>query len=273
MQADEDDGIDSEGSRRDSSSIGWPFMDLDAAEKVAVAVYQRSGLGPCELDALAAEMGQTLSGGFRIKLATAKTFGLVTKAQRNTVLLTENGRMIVAEETAARARVDAFLNVPLYNKIFETYRGHRLPPPRAIESAMVSLGVTSKQKERARQAFERSAKQAGFFEDGADRLVRPRWADQFASGVVTFIPGMATATSEKERAADGAIVQQESAEGFAKTSRPFIDGLLSKLPDEGSAWSSRDRVKWLKAAIGVFDLIYTGDDSQIQIRIVAEDIE
>jgi hypothetical protein len=273
MQNDEEIDNEDEGSRRDSSSIAWPYMDLDIAEKVAIAVYQRTGLGPCELDSLAAEMGHTVNGAFRVKLATARTFGLIAKATRNSVQLTELGRMMVAEETTARARAEAFLGVPLYNKIFETYRGHRLPPARAIESEMVSLGVAAKQKERARQAFERSAKQAGFFEDGADRLVRPRWADHFASSVVTFNPGIATATSEKEKAADVAKVQQESAEGFARTSRPFIDGLLSKLPDEGSAWSSRDRVKWLKAAIGVFDLIYTGDDSQIQIRIVAEEVE
>lgn len=273
MQTDDDIDDEGEGPRRDSSSIAWPYMDLDIAERVAVAVYQRAGLGVCELDSLAAELGHTLNGAFRVKLATAKTFGLIAKGTRNSVQLTELGRTIVSEEATGRARVEAFLGVQLYSKIFDTYRGHKLPPPRAIEAQMVTLGVAAKQKERARQVFERSAKQAGFFEDGPDRLVRPRWADKVTLSPSVTSDDAIAVTTGPDKPQPIACPPQEAPQGVAKMNRPFIDGLLSKLPDEGSAWNSRDRVKWLKAAIGVFDLIYTGDDLQIQIRIVAEEVE
>ena len=48
-----------------------------------------------------------------------------------------------------------------------------LPPAAALEREMGQLGVASKQTGKARQAFERSAEQAGFFAHGADRLVMP----------------------------------------------------------------------------------------------------
>jgi hypothetical protein len=42
---------------------------------------------------------------------------------------------------------------------------------------MARLGVSPKQKERARQAFQRSAEQAGFFQHGSDRLVAPAMSE------------------------------------------------------------------------------------------------
>lgn len=49
------------------STIAFPYLDLDSGIDVARAVYNRSGLGNCDLDELAAEMGQTMSGAFRLK--------------------------------------------------------------------------------------------------------------------------------------------------------------------------------------------------------------
>ena len=41
-----------------------------------------------------------------------------------------------------------------------------MPPAAALEREMVELGVSPKQKDKARQVFERSAEQAGFFATG-----------------------------------------------------------------------------------------------------------
>lgn len=48
-----------------------------------------------------------------------------------------------------------------------------LPPSAAFERDIVGLGVAEKQKDKARQVFERSASQAGFFEAGKSKLVMP----------------------------------------------------------------------------------------------------
>src|SRR4051812_41576788 len=71
------------------------------------------------------------------------------------------------------ARVDAFLHVPLYRRIFEHHDGYTLPGAGPLERFMREAGVSPKQTGKARQAFMRSARQAGFFAHGEDRLVRP----------------------------------------------------------------------------------------------------
>lgn len=77
-------------------------------------------------------------------------------------------------DTERAARAEAFMRVPLYAGVYDKYRGHLLPPAKALEREMQGLGVSSKQTDKARQAFERSARQAGYFESGEDRLVKPR---------------------------------------------------------------------------------------------------
>ena len=69
--------------------------------------------------------------------------------------------------------VDSFLTVPLYKALYEQFKGATLPPTSGLVGAMVTLGVGPKVKEKARQVFQRSAKQAGFFEFGNSRLVAP----------------------------------------------------------------------------------------------------
>jgi hypothetical protein len=63
--------------------------------------------------------------------------------------------------------------VALYARIFDNYNGFALPGPAALEKFMREVGVSGKQTGKARQAFMRSARQAGFFAHGEDRLVRP----------------------------------------------------------------------------------------------------
>jgi hypothetical protein len=63
---------------------------------------------------------------------------------------------------AREAKAKAFLSVPLFKAIFEQWNSNQLPPTAGLEREIVSLGVAEKQKERARQIFERSAQDAGF---------------------------------------------------------------------------------------------------------------
>ncbi len=139
----------------DRSTIEFPYLDLETAIEVARAVYGRAGLGTCEIDELAAQMQQVISGSFRLKTAAAKTFGLLDKDGRSAFKLSTLGQRMVRVDTEAEARVNAFLAVPLYKQVFERYRGHLLPPPRALEREMAAFGVAPKQVDKARQAFER----------------------------------------------------------------------------------------------------------------------
>lgn len=182
---------DDEPAKREQSTISFPYLDLDAAVEVAKAVYNRSGLGSCDLDELAAEMSQTMSGAFRLKTGTARIFDLVEKSGKSAVVLTELGRKIVVPESEADARAEAFMHVPLYSAVYEKYKGHHLPSAKALENEMQALGVASKQKDKARQAFHRSAGQAGFFHMGEERLVRPK-----QSGAVNEVSDSGTPKQE-----------------------------------------------------------------------------
>ena len=48
----------------------------------------------------------------------------------------------------------------------------------------------------------------------------------------------------------------------------LIRGLVDRLPQPDAIWSLDDRVKWLRTAVGIFDLVYkTGDDERREISV------
>jgi len=103
------------------------------------------------------------SSSYRIQISATRMFGLVdTTSGRHR--LSQLGRMIVDPQREREARTRAFQNVPLYKAIFENYKGGVLPPAAALERDIIGLGVAEKQTSRARQVFEKSAEQAGYFE-------------------------------------------------------------------------------------------------------------
>ena len=150
-------------SRTTTSTTAW---------RVTRAIHEHFGT-ECTIDQLAGAMDSTAkSGTFRLRVSTARIFGFVTTS-RGGVALTDLGQAIVDETREKDARARAFLQVPLYHAIHEKYRGNILPPTAALESEMTSLGVATKQSDKARQAFDRSAQQAGFYEHGRNRLILP----------------------------------------------------------------------------------------------------
>jgi hypothetical protein len=92
-----------------------------------------------------------------LPVSNASTFRL-TENERGKVRLSELGRTVLRSDQEAHARVDAFLAVPLYGKLFERYKGYTLAPTPALEREMIGLGVSSKQADKARQSFMRSAR-------------------------------------------------------------------------------------------------------------------
>ena len=158
--------------KREQSSILFPYTDLEAGIEVVRAVHHLGGQR-CTSDALAAYLDISPTGGnFRARIAPARIFGLMDWS-RGEAVLTPLGLKILDSVTEVAARAEAFLNVPLYAALYERYKGMQLPGPIALEAEIERLGVSSKQKDKARQVFDRSARQAGFFSISKDRLVRP----------------------------------------------------------------------------------------------------
>lgn len=225
--------------RRELSTISWPYNDLNDAVEIARVIESHVGTSTCDLPQLAAWAGHTTveSGAFRLRVTAARTYGLITTGTRQ-VALTDLGRAIVDPEREAQARVSAFLTVPLYRRLFERYEGQTLPSTSvALEADLVELGVAEKQKDRARQVFQRSADQAGFFAQGRNHLVRPAVREG--------------APEEHTRGGGGG-----RDDGGPKDLHPFILGLIGSLPTPGTVFPQREREKWIRGAQAAFDLMY-----------------
>jgi len=194
------------------------------------------------------------SGAFRLRVSNAAIFGL-TDNERGQVRLTPLGRQIADPSQAAVARAESFMRVPLYARIYENYKGFTLPGPAALEKFMLEVGVSSKQTAKARHAFSRSAKQAGYFEHGEDRLVRP--AVQTGPGTKPIEAEPPKIPEPEKKAGNGG--------GDFGGLHPFIQGLLKTLPEPETEWASAARVKWLQTAANIFDLIYKGDGGGIAV--------
>jgi hypothetical protein len=247
-----DNGEEMVGRRNERSTIEFPYNDLEGAIVIARAIHDNAG-GACSLDQLAAFLSLAPgSGGFRARIAPAKTFGLID-TDRGQASLTPLGDRILDPETESDARIEAFLTVPLYRALFDRLRSKLLPKADGMELLIAQLGVSSKQADRARQVFERSAAQAGFFSLGKDRLVEP---------VKRGRPVASSAAAEKPTMP----LMSPPPQSAHSQRHPFIEGLLNKLPDPETEWSIKDRAKWLDAAVKIFDLLYKGD-GEIQIVI------
>ncbi len=228
------------------STIEFPYNDLDDAVSVAKSVHKTGGF-ECDADALAAVLGHAMtSGAFRGRISNAGTFRL-TENSNGKIRLTELGRQITQLGHEPEGRVQSFLSVPLFQKIFERYKGYTLPPAAALEREMVALGVSSKQTDKARQAFMRSARQSGFFDLGEDRLVKPQLSPS-------------PSTKPIENLSEPATSPQLGGGGGKPPVDPLIKGLVDRLPNSDAVWSLRDRAKWLQTATNAFDLIYAIDE-------------
>jgi len=235
------------------STIEFPYNDLDDAVGVAKTLHQNAGMS-CTLDQLAAYLHVSMTGGaFNGRVSNAGTFRIAKRAG-GAVTLTPLGLRIVDPTTEAEARAEAFLSVPLYGAIHEKYKGFTLPPPAAMEREMLALGVAAKQTDKARQAFMRSAKQAGFFIHGEDRLVRPSFSATPTTKPIE--PQAGQWTDEKPGGSGGGKPPLD----------PLLRGLVDRLPAADTDWSRDDRIKWLQTAANIFDLIYKGDGGGIKIE-------
>ena len=238
---------DSDGpakQERERSLIAFPYVPL---EDVVVMVLKVEGRGHrCRVDELAADLGQNkTSGAFRSRLSAGRMFG-ASEVVRGDVILTELGQLICNRDTRPDALAQAFLNVPLYEKIYGKFGGGKLPPGQGIEAEMARLGVPPKQVQKARQVLLRSAETADYFRNGRDRLVRPP-----ASSIAG---GHSGAPAPEKPTVPPAEVPMED--------HHLIKGLVAQLPAQGQRFTPKQRRRWLEAAKLNLELIYAADDEE-----------
>lgn len=243
---------------KEKSAIEFAYTDLESAEEVAKGVHSVGGTA-CNADQLAAELGmEAKGGGFRSRIAGAQTFGLVSYERGGRIALTDLGLQLVDPALERTARMNAFLHVPLYQKVYDEFKGGPLPPAPAIERAIVTMGVLDSTKVKARQVMMKSAKYAGFMEHAADRLIKPSIKGQ---------PAADRRDDEVKKKPPGG---GGDGEGGGGSEHPLIRGLLLTLPHHGEPWAVGDRLNWLRMADSIFKMIYKREptEGEITFKIV-----
>lgn len=247
------------------STIKFPYLDQEDAIDLAREI-QKLGGTQCGRDALAAQLKVTpTGGGFAIRLAAARLFGILSPERgTNSILaLTTLGVNILDPSKEKVSRAESFLLVPLYRRLYEDLRNKMLPPNSGLEGYIEQLGVSPKQKDKARQVFQRSATQAGFFAFGTDRLVAPEALNS----------GTAVLPKDPKKNEEEVDDDEEETPKPPKHDKlvPTILGLLDALPKFQTEWSMNERRRWLQSAANSLDLLYKRstdqDDKEIKVSL------
>lgn len=254
------DAAGGKGGKNQQSTIEFPYSDLDDAVEVAKTIAANAGIS-CTIEQLAAYLDKAVSGPFRVLLSNVRMFG-VTKNEKGELHLTELGRMLTDPKTEAAARVQAFLSVPLYKAIYEKYRRFTLPGSAGLEREIQALGVSSKQVSKARQVFARSAKQAGFFAHGDDRLVMP------AVGALPLTKPIAPQGSGTQK--ENMLGGNGGGGGEDHELDPLLVALLKKIPSPEKGWPAAQRIRWFRTFAMNVSQIYDPEDDPVEMKITTD---
>ena len=238
------------------STVEFPYIDLDAAVETAQGVHSAGGMA-CESEQLAAQLNmESKGGGFRQRINGARVYGLITYERGGRITLTELGRRVIDGEKERAARIDSFLSVELYAKVYEQFKGSPLPPQAALERSLVALGVGDGVKDKARQVLMRSAKQAGFFDMAADRQTKPA----IRTDTVGKTDEKPPHEEQKKHGGGG---------GGGGGDHPLIQGLMLTLPKPGEDWGYEERYNWLNMANSIFKMVYKTaiSDSDVEVKL------
>jgi hypothetical protein len=233
------------GTSRERSIVKFCYEDLGSVETVVKAVHGRYG-GRATYDQIAAELQSSpTSGAFRNKVSAARLFGYVTVDWQGAITPTPLGTNLLDERTVSDARAEGFLNVPLYAQLYERFRNATLPGDKGLENVIREMGVARKQVVTARQVFQRSAQQAGYFRHGRSRLVKP------PQGIVGESVYAEQRTDEQH---------EEGQPGMQAD--PLLASLFQKLPASGQGFSKSQRKNFVTALEAIFTIVYGPDDEE-----------
>lgn len=261
-------GDPGEGAKaRQRSTIAFPYTDYEGAAKVAAAIHGNVGRGSCSLPQLAAWMGSSVkSSSFRTLISTSRLFGLIESDSADAYRLTELGTRTADPSQAKAAQAEAFLRVPLFAELFEKYKTGVTPPAAALESEIAALGVSEKQKARARQVFESSARQTGFRAHGANRLVMPAFVVQPAGNGASGDDTDGGGDDSGNGSGAGSGGRRDGA-SVALDLDPLLIALLQKIPAQGEQWPKERRIRWFKTFAMNVSEVYDTEGDPVEMNI------
>lgn len=153
-----------------------PKLDLNPALEVAEVIQRHAGTASAEQIAAFLQYASAKNGAFMNRIAAARMFGFV-EGNSPTIKPTNLALRIIeptTEEDASRARLKAYLNIPLFNDFFQAHNGKPLPKKQGVDNLLKrDYGIPEGQASFVRARLLRSAEQAGLFKIAANRMIEP----------------------------------------------------------------------------------------------------
>lgn len=265
-----------ESKARPKSGVGFPYFDLEQSIRVAADIHTKGG-NACSSDQIAAWLGyqNVKSGTFLTRLAAARQFGLIA-GQGERITVTERALQILAPvmpSDAEAAKAEAFLDVDLFSRIYEQFKGSVLPPEIGLKNLFANtFKIVPDRVQVAIRTFLNSAEQAGFFSTTGDasRLIHPvKMGSGSRAAAPAAIPPATTPdeppapVSEKPKVGGGGGGGGGGGDGRGDGPsgvHSAIVGLLRDLPPAGSHWSSAKKARFLAAFQATIDFVYPPED-------------
>jgi hypothetical protein len=242
------------------SATQYPYFDLDDSIAVGKTLHEQGG-GTCTRDLVAAALGYstTKSGTFLSRIYAAKLFGLIS-IEGETLSVTDRATSIlhpVLEADAIVGKRDAFLAVPLFQKVYEKFRGATLPPELGIQNLLkTEYKIVPDRIKAATRVMLNSAEQAGFFVAGnRNRLIAPTGVIHTAVGKLESAPAKIDGEGGQQQQPERK--QQPPSGGDGPTGvHPALVAMLRELPRPGTPWPKPKKDLFMTAFRSIMDVIY-----------------
>jgi hypothetical protein len=209
-----------------------PKVDLAPSLEVAKAIHEHAGTAAAEQIAAFLGYASSKNGAYLNRVASARLFGFV-EGNSPTIKPTRLALKIIepaTDEEASKARLQAFLNVPLFNAFFQAHKGHPLPKKQGVDNLLKrEYGIPEGQASFARARLLRSAEQAGLFKIKADRMLEP--------------PHAGGAGDESPPPGDQGQMQPPPGDGHDEAFPTVIQAILEQVPWE-SDWTPEEFQDW-----------------------------
>lgn len=262
---------------RPRSSVAFPYFSLDKCIEVPKLIHERAG-GRCDRGQLAGLLGYSgvKNGGFLTRISAAKMFGLIDESGE-TILLTDRAKKIlspVRPSDAEQAKLDAFMAVELYRKVFEDFEGHTLPSADGLSNAfLMQYKVVPNQVATALRNLMDSADSAGLFKlGGRSKLIRPIINGNGSSAPASSAAPASTPIEDERREGEEAASQvrngSRSGSGASGAQpnanlqdvHPALAGLIQNLPPLGSTLGPKRRAALIDAFKHTINFIYPEEE-------------
>ena len=260
-------------SLRARSEIAFPYYSLDKSVEVARLMHDRAG-GRCDRGQLAALLGYNgvKNGGFLTRMSAAKMFGLIEEAGSG-ITLTERAKKIlspVRPTDAEHAKLDAFMAVELFAKVFNDFYDTTLPAPDGLTNLFLTqYRIVPKQVSLALRNMMESAESAGLFKVAGNRskLIPPIIRDDGRATAQPAPPAVEAPIGQRHEEPEPDVRGRRNGASNGNVDGPDLSdvhpalvGLIQKLPPVGAVLGPKRRAALIDAFKHTINFVYPEEE-------------